>query len=56
MAWRRHVVQHYETRARWRGRLQVLKGLCRVEKEIDIWKVCKLCLEGEIPCLPGADC
>ena len=28
--------------------MQVLKGLCREEKEIKIWKVCKLCLESKI--------
>ena len=27
--------------------MQVLKGLCREEKEIEIWKVRKLCLKSE---------
>ena len=30
------------------SQFQVLKGLCREEKEIEIWKVRKLCLKGEI--------
>ena len=30
------------------SQFQVLKGLCREEKEIEIWKVCKLCPKGEI--------
>ena len=29
--------------------LQVMKGLCREEKEIEIRNVCKLCLKCEIP-------
>ena len=28
--------------------MQVLKGRCREEKEIDIWKVCKPCLKDKI--------
>ena len=28
--------------------MQMLSGLCREEKEIEIWKMCKLCLKGKI--------
>ena len=33
-----------EVKSQW----QVLKALCREDKEIDIQRVCKLCLKGEI--------
>ena len=48
MAWRRHVVQHQENWCEVMSHFQVLKGLCREEKEIKIWKVCKVCPKGKI--------